>query len=86
MTQEPEPPEIPGRFRNEKGKLLPEVDQDIASLAGDEGASQMADVADLRPLTQEEVAEDLRAYGVPAVQVDRLGLDNPPAARVEIGA
>lgn len=25
-------------------------------------------------------------YGVPAVQVDRLGLDNPPAARVEIGA
>ena len=26
------------------------------------------------------------AYGVPAVQVDRLGLDNPPAARVEIGA
>lgn len=28
----------------------------------------------------------LAEYGVPAVQVDRLGLDNPPAARVEIGA
>ena len=26
------------------------------------------------------------SYGVPAVQVDSLGLDNPPAERVEIGA